>query len=133
MTLPRARLSKNDDIPPELFTRQEILANGAACGHRLRTISTVYGMNPVKYASEYFDPDDEQPKAPITEATMFYGVDDLPILAWVVNDTGGLAAIVVDLVERIKEGESPYTNCRVVQGTAGEVLPREILEKMGLS
>ena len=92
------------------------------------------------YPLDYFGEDEEPVKSPITEATMHYGAEDLPILAWAVAPGGGSAAAVVDMLERPRrpgrEGEAgdpvTYTDCKVISGTPSEVLPRRILEKMGL-
>ena len=144
MTMPKGRLH-NPDSPG-----QEILANGAVCGNALRVLARMfwdYGRlgirepaNAVRYPLDYFGEDEDPVKTPITEATMFSGAEDLPILAWVVAPGGGSAAVAVDMLERpsrpgiaFPEGQPvTYTDCKVIQGTPSEVLPREILEKMGL-
>jgi len=79
-------------------------------------------------------------KTPITEATMHVGAEDLPILAWIVSPSGGSAAVVVDMLERprsrpryYQDEPVTYTDCKLIQGTPSEVLPREIRERMGLS
>jgi hypothetical protein len=127
--------------------QQEVIANGTACGFRLRTVANLWaksaGLTPqesislVKYPVDYYPDrfvdggDPEEPvRTPITEATMHYGVEDFPILAWAVSPTGGSAVVVVDALEK---SDSPYGDCKVIQGTPGEVLPLEIRQKMGLS
>ena len=137
MTMPKGRLYQ-----PE-HPGQEVLANGAACGMQLarlaRMWSTVQEYVAIIYPNDYFDEDEEPVKTPITEATMHYGADDLPILAWVVGHGGGSVAVVVDIVERsrvrINHGgvePVPYSDCKVIQGTSGEVLPKSIRDRMGL-
>ena len=155
MTPPKGRLWHPDS--PE----QEVLANGAVCGNALRAMAkmwarddltgtpdpryfgTVRGHDPtaiVHYPLDHFDDDEEPIMSPITEATMHYGAEDLPILAWAVAPGGGSAAAVVDMLERPRrpgrEGEAgdpvTYTDCKVISGTPSEVLPRRILERMGL-
>ena len=126
---------------------QEVMANGTECGFRIRHLANLWGksagLSPremadmVKYPKDYFIAeldDDGEPiepvKTPITEATMFYKADSHPILAWAVSPTGGSAVVVIDSMEKT---DSPYGDCKVIQGTPSEVLPLEIRQKMGLS
>lgn len=130
---------------------QEVLANGAACGNYLREAAKIWHGRPLtegaenaparlSYPLDYFDEDADPVFTPITEATMFFGAEELPILAWAVSPDGGSAGVVVDMRERpsrpgivVGEGQPvTYTDCKVIQGTPNEVLPREILEKIGL-
>ena len=143
MTTPKGRLWRPDS------PAQEVLANGAFCGDKLRWLASMWWdytqfgtkepTSAVHYPLDYFDEDEDPVKSPITEATMHYRAEDLPILAWVVAPGGGSAAVVVDMLERPtsqikrKRGQPvTYADCQIVQGTPSEVLPREILEKMGL-
>ena len=137
MTMSQGRLYQ-----PE-HAGQEVLANGAACGFQLGHLAEIWS-SPQNYALVYypidqFDPDEEPVKTPITEATMHYGAEDLPILAWVVGQGGGSVAVVVDIIERsrvrINHGgvePVPFSDCKVIQGTSGEVLPKSIRDRMGL-
>lgn len=126
---------------------QEVMANGTECGFRIRHLANLWGksagLSPqemadmVKYPKDYFitELDDEgeliEPvKTPITEATMHYKADSHPILAWAVSPSGGSAVVVIDAMEKT---DSPYADCKVIQGTPSEVLPLEIRRKMGLS
>jgi len=103
MTMSQGRLH-NPDTP-----QQEVLANGAACGDILRGLAKMWmnqnipaatvHLGPLHYPLDYFDEDEDPVKSPITEATMHYGAEDLPILAWVVAPSGGSAAVVVDMLE----------------------------------
>jgi hypothetical protein len=149
MTMPEGRLH-NPDHPS-----QEVLANGASCGNAIRvTVGYWLSQAPrfggpgftdpergvVSYPNDYFGPDDDPIMSPITEATMAYGAEDLPILAWAVAPHGGEAAVVVDMMERPRrpgrEGEAgdpvTYADCKVITGTPSEVLPREIRELLRL-
>lgn len=137
MTMPQGRLWQPD------HPAQEVLANGAACGDMLRGLAKMWdSMLTVHYPLDYFGEDEDPVKTPISEATMHYGAEDLPILAWIVAPGGGLAAAVVDLLERPREWRNmdltpeghpvSYADCKVIRGTPGEILPREIREKMGL-
>ena len=146
MTMPKGRLRQ-----PE-HPLQEVMANGAACGFALQKLAELwytpggnitYVQFPLELShAKYGDFDEDEPpvKTPITEATMHYGAEDLPILAWIVAPGGGSAAVVVDMLERPRsrtpdERGQPvtYTDCQLIRGTPGEVLPREIREMMGLS
>jgi hypothetical protein len=127
---------------------QEVLANGTECGFRIRHLANLWGkaagltiaevVDIVKYPVDYFEgtaPDAEgeeiEPvKTPITNATILHKADNHPILAWAVQPGGGSAAVVVDSLEKT---DSPYADCKMIRGTPSEVLPLEILEKMGLS
>ena len=126
---------------------QEVMANGTECGFRIRHLANLWGKSAglssqemadmVKYPKDYFIAeldDDGEPiepvKTPITEATMFYKADSHPILAWAISPTGGSAVVVIDSMEKT---DSPYGDCKVIQGTPSEVLPLEIRQKMGLS
>ena len=139
MTMPEGRLWHPDS------PQQEVLANGAVCGDMLRGLAKMWdSMLSVHYPLDYFGEDEDPVKTPISEATMHYGAEDLPILAWIVAPGGGSAAAVVDMLERprgqhVVFGSSPeqgqpvsYADCKVIRGTPGEILPREIREKMGL-
>tara|TARA_Y100000310_G_C20592710_1_gene768912 strand:- start:594 stop:1073 length:480 start_codon:yes stop_codon:yes gene_type:complete len=125
---------------------QEVMANGTQCGFRIRHLANLWGKaaglafvevaDMVKYPVDYFtaELDDEgeqiEPvKTPITNATVLHKADSHPILAWAVHPGGGTAAVVVDSLEKT---DSPYGDCKMIQGTPSEVLPLEILEKMGL-
>ena len=137
MTMSQGRLYQ-----PE-HAGQEVLANGAACGFQLGHLAEIWS-SPQNYALVYypidqFDPDEEPVKTPITEATMHYGAEDLPILAWVVGHGGGSVAVVVDMLERSKlrtnhggDEPAPYSDCKVIQGAPWEILPKSIRDKMGL-
>ena len=127
--------------------RQEVVANGVECGFRIRHLANLWakgvGMSQaeaadmVKYPKDYFDVprldydgnEIEPVKTPITEATMHYKADSHPILAWAVSPTGGSAVVVIDSLEKT---DSPYGDCKVIQGTPQEVLPLEIRKEMGL-
>ena len=125
---------------------QEVMANGMECGFRIRHLANLWGRSAgltpqemadmVKYPKDFFltelDDDDElvEPvKTPVTEATMHYKADSHPILAWAVSPSGGSAVVVIDTMEKT---DSPYADCKVIQGTPSEVLPLEIRQKMGL-
>jgi len=155
MTMPKGRLWQPDS------PQQEVLANGAVCGNVLRAFAkmwarddftgtpdpqffgTVRGHDPtaiVHYPLDYFGEDDDPVMSPITEMMGLHKAEDLPILAWIVAPGAGRAAVVVDMMERPKPTGMPdargqpvtYLDCQFIQGTPSEVLPRRILEKMGL-
>ena len=94
----------------------------------------------VIYPLDRFDDDEKPVMSPITEATMHSGAEDLPILAWAVAPGGGVAAVVVDMMERPRrpgrEGEAgdpvTYADCKVITGTPSAVLPRELRELLRL-
>tara|TARA_Y100000296_G_C5099406_1_gene219137 strand:+ start:276 stop:758 length:483 start_codon:yes stop_codon:yes gene_type:complete len=145
---PKGKLFRPDDAA------QEVLANGASCGGRLRNLANLWAkgsdLNPqqiidmVQYPIDYYGADDwmfqvpdeelnkeENPlSAPYTEATMHYGVEGHPILAWAVSPNGGSAAAIVDAQEK---SDSPYGDCKVIQGTPSEILPLSLRRKIGLS
>ena len=138
---PEGRLFRPDEA------RQEVVANGVECGFRIRHLANLWAKGAgvsqaeaadmVKYPKDYFDVprldyegnEKEPVKTPITEATMHYKADSHPILAWAVSPTGGSAAVVIDTLEKT---DSPYADCKVIQGTPQEVLPLEIRKEMGL-
>ena len=144
MTMPKGRLH-NPDHPS-----QEVLANGAVCGNALqaevqrwlsvapRFIDPDRGV--IYYPWAWFGPDDEPLISPLTEATMALRAHYLPVLAWAVAPGDGSAAVVVDMQERpggpgieSERGEPvTYNDCKLILGTPSEVLPRRILERMGL-
>jgi hypothetical protein len=155
MTMPKGRLWQPDS------PQQEVLANGAVCGNALRAIAkmwarddftgtpdlqffgTVRGHDPtaiVHYPIDHFAEDDDPVMSPFTEIMGLHRAEDLPILAWAIAPGAGSAAVVVDMLERpshpgmeSEPGEPvTYNDCQLIQGTPSEVLPRQILEKMGL-
>jgi hypothetical protein len=159
MTTPQGRLHNPDHPSQEVLANGaacgDVLRGLAMMWMRepdLLPHATTVHLGPVHYPLDYFDDDEDPVKTPFTEATMHYRAEDLPILAWVVAPGGGSAAVVVDLLERpqgqhlvtghdvgvvfgsSREPDQPvsYADCKVIRGTPGEILPREIREKMGL-
>jgi len=123
---------------------QEVLANGMQCGDRITQIMQMWyeaaGLSITGVHAEQFVNALRYPKdlptgigdvrTPITEATMFAQAEDVPILAWAIapnpQHSGFSVAVVVDMTER---GQSNYPECKVIQGTANELLPRVIQEQ----
>jgi hypothetical protein len=127
--------------------RQEVVANGVECGFKIRRLANLWAKgagisrtetaDTVKYPKDYFDVpkfgyegnEIEPVRAPDTKTTKHYKAENHPILAWVVSPSGGSAAVVIDSLEKT---DSPYGDCKVIQGTPQEVLPLEIRKEMGL-
>ena len=131
--------------------RQEVVANGVDCGFQLQYLANQWSKGAgigeeeasrlphggVKYPKDYFDVprldyegNEEEPvRAPDTKTTKHYKAENHPILAWVVHPNKGSVAVVIDSLEKT---DSPYADCKVIQGTPEEVLPLEIRKEMGL-
>jgi hypothetical protein len=119
---------------------QEVLANGMQCGDRITQIMQMwheaaglpmYGQDAQDFMQRLKYPKDlpagtGDVRTPFTEATMFAQAEDVPILAWSVAPSGNSVAVVVDMTER---GQSNYPECKVIQGTANELLPQVIQEQ----
>ena len=134
---PKGRLHRPEG--PE----QEVLANGMQCGDRITQIMQmwyesaglpIYGDNAREFMEALKYPVNLPPgtgdvRTPFTEATMFAQAEDVPILAWSVAPSGFTCAVVVDMTER---GQSSYPECKVIQGTLNELLPRVIQEEYRL-
>ena len=137
-------------LPAELLEKQQVMANGAACGHVLATLAMLdWWDSKVRYPLDFFDPDEDPVFTPVTKSTREQDADHLPILAWAVSADGTQAAAVVDILEKSKYSLDPKTlqefypdiplsepvslaNCKVIGGTASDILPPEILERMRL-
>jgi hypothetical protein len=129
--------------------RQEVVANGVDCGFQLQYLANQWSKGAgigeeeakklphggVKYPVDYFPPvawdtEGREPvRAPDTKTTKHYKAENHPILAWVVHPNKGSVAVVIDSLEKT---DSPYADCKVIQGTPEEVLPLEIRKEMGL-
>jgi len=164
MTTPRKKVY-DPGHPPAMMMRQEVMANGAACGHLLKilatqrayagSLSSLRGTS-VEFPAHWFTEDDPRVSTPETAATRSQEGENLPILAWIVSYDGREAAVAVDIVERtvhrrrfdpedpgdpesrmgqldFRGGPPPPPDCKVIMGLSRDVLPPEILEKMGLS
>ena len=120
--------------------QQEVLANGMQCGDRITRIMQMWwdaaglpmtGVNAREFVDALKYPKDlptgtGDVRTPYTEATMFAQAENVPILAWSVAPQGFSVAVVVDMTER---GQSNYPECKVIQGTANELLPQVIQEQ----
>ena len=137
-------------LPPELLQKQEVMANGAYCGHILQSLAEApHGDGHVRYPLDYFGEDEDPILTPDTEANRSSNTVKLPILAWTLSADRERAYVVVDMLEKDKypviylggvyqdvrhpDIPPPLTNCKVATGRPSEILPRRILEKMGLS
>jgi len=131
-------------LPGDLLAKQQIMANGMYCGHLLRGLgaSPMYNAD-VYYPIDYFSEDEDPVFTLDTDETRGQGADNLPILAWIISEDGEEAAVAVDILERSKLRLDPvyarsedepvaYTNCKVIGGTPSNLLPEEILKRMGL-
>jgi hypothetical protein len=131
-------------LPPDLLQKQEIMANGVYCGNIIQSLAEApHGDGKVRYPLDYFDEDEDPILTPDTEANHKQDADNLPILAWAISRGGGEVWVVVDILERHKfklspelitaqDVTPPLANCKVISGRPSDVLPQEILEKMGL-
>ena len=144
MTTPPPRKPRIYDpgpLPPDLLQKQEIIANGVYCGHILQSLAEApFGDRKVHYPLDHFDADEDPILTADTEWNKAAQAENLPILAWTITDDDTQAYVAVDMLER-REGRLdpavenvpiPLTTCKVIWGTPQEVLPEEILERMGL-
>ena len=132
-------------LPRELLQKQEIMANGAYCGHILQSLAEApHGYGKVRYPLDYFDEDEDPILTPDTEANKSKNSDNLPILAWTVSGDGHDVYVAVDMMERRERtfaeendpefpgAPPPLTTCKVIRGSPGQLLPEELLKRLRL-
>jgi len=146
MTTPPPRKPRIYDpgpLPPDLLQKQEVIANGVYCGHFLQSMAEApFGDRKVHYPLDHFDADEDPILTADTECSRKSQAENLPILAWTITADGKDVYVAVDMLERrvgitvigvaVENIPIPLTNCKVIVGAPQEVLPKELLERMGL-